>query len=120
MANVVEMGDGFIHVTLDGAADFLWATALVTVGINVGSALATLFPEGIRIDAIDYYPPAAAAKGVVRNKIATGTIIPPRFHSVDGGPQVHYYAGTRYYKPCLVNADQTTPTATQWWFSYVN
>ena len=119
-ANTVEMGDGFIHVTLDGATDFVWATDTVTAGTNIGNALTTLFPNGLRLVAIDYKPPAAAAGGFARNKTSAGAVIPPKFLSSTGDPMVHYFMGVIWYKPCLTNADQTTPTAAEWWFSYIN
>lgn len=119
-ANTVEMGEGFIHVTLDGATDFVWTTDTVTTGLNVGKYLKNLFPQGLLLTAVGYNGAAAGAKGVIRDKTTTGTIIPQKFNTIDGGPQVHYFTGRIYYKPCLVNADQTTPTATEWWFEYAN
>ncbi len=119
-ANAVEMGSGFIHVTLDGATDFVWTTDTITTGLNIGKSLTTLFPYGLKLFAIVYKPPAAAAGGYAQDKTTTGTVIPPKFLSVDGSTQALYLPGTIWYKPCLTNANQTTPTAAEWWFIFTN
>lgn len=119
-ANTVEGGPGYIRVVLDGSTDFNWSTAAITTGVGSGSALATLFPDGLKLFAIDYLPPAVNAAAIIRNNSLTGPILPPKFKSATGDPQVRYYPGVRKYKPCIKNSEQTTPTDAEFTFQFEN
>jgi len=118
MANVVEHGEGYLRVALDGSADFLWATSTVTLGIGVGQKVSDLYPQGLGLTAITVVSATASTVIIVRNKLATGPIIPPKFRVITTDTLVKYFTGNRFYKPCLVNADQTTPTSAEIGFEF--
>jgi len=119
MAIAVEEGYGYLTITLDGTNSFAWDTATVTTGNNSGSALATLYPNGLKLTGITVYPGAVGSKTVVRDRSATGTVIPPFWYSVDGGPQGWPYLG-RFYKPYITHTDQTSDSGTKVSFFFEN
>ena len=40
----VELGYGYVTVTLDGSASFDFQTATITTGLNIGSTLISIYP----------------------------------------------------------------------------
>jgi hypothetical protein len=118
MANVVENGEGYLRVVLDGAADFLWATSLVTLGIGVGQKVSALYPQGLALTAVTVVSATASTVIIIRNKVAAGPIIPPKYRVITTDTLCKYFTGARFYKPCLVNADHTTPTNAEIGFEF--
>jgi hypothetical protein len=117
----VEGGYGYFTVTLDGSGGFTWATATITSGIGSGETLSLLYPKGIQLTAISVKAGAAGSKTIVRNGTATGELLyPPEWYSVDGGPQHVYFTDGRWYKPCIVHADNTSDSGTKVTFVFNN
>ena len=116
-ANSVEMGPGFLHVTLDASTDFVWSTATITGAQNYGKKVTLLFPGGLPLTAIKYQPPAAAAVLIVNDQTITGPVI-SQMTSAAGDTLKEYFPGNRSYKPCIGSSGLTTPTGAQIWFEY--
>lgn len=113
-------GTGYITVTLDSSNDFAWATATVTAGIGSGTALSTLFPNGLKITKININSVAGTVT-VLRDGISTGATIPPSaWTNTTGGNMMEYYVSGRAYKPSAFFADQTTPNGTKIDIEYSN
>ena len=114
----VELGDGILHVTMDGTNSFDWNAATVTAGRGLGQKIATIYPNGIALTSIDWWPSASGAIGIWRNKTTSGMKMGPKFNSIDGGPQTKYMTGMWLRKPSIVHGDQTTDTNTEWFFNF--
>ncbi len=118
MANVVERGEGTLRVVLDGAADFAWATSTITLGIGVGLKVSDVFPSGLALTAITVVSATASTVIIIRNKLTTGPIIPPKFRVITTDTLIKYFTGSRFYKPCILNSEQTTPTSAEICFEF--
>ena len=96
MANVVEYGRRSFTVTPDGVTDF--------------DITETLFTNGIRLAAINFYPSAANDVLAVRDKTATGALIHKVKDVVGGGLREEINSSLRV-RPYLKASDQTFGTA---------
>ena len=116
----VVNNNGCLTVTLDGSGDFAWASATVTSGTGSGTALTTLYPNGLQITKITIAAGAAGSKTFIRAGNSSSAYIPPLWYSVDGSPQLAYFTDGRWYTPSAYHADQTSDTGTVISFFYGN
>ena len=101
--------NGTLSVTLDNSNNFAWASATVTSGTGSGTALTTLFPNGLQITKINVNLPSGAVVSL-RDGISTAPFIPPSAWTLaGGGVTMEYYLDGRWYTPSAFFADQTTP-----------
>lgn len=121
MAVTVEGGYGYFTVTLDGSGGFTWDTATITSGINAGETLSNLYPKGLQLTGISVKAGAAGSKTVIRNGSPTGErLYPVEWYSVDGSQQHIRLTDGRWYKPCIVHADNTLDSGTNVTFIFSN
>jgi len=110
MAATIEHGNGFIRLILD-SVDFNWDSTAITAGDSVGGLFKDLYPRGIALTGIKFYPSAVNDVLVVRDKSLTGTVI-TQIKSESGGVAKEYFYGDKLYKPFIEYDNLTLGTDT--------
>jgi len=85
MANTITYTPGRIHIVPDGATVY---------------DITSVFPDGVRVTGILFYPSAVGDVLEVRDGSATGTVI-SKLISVGGGVAKDYFLNRMTYKPYI-------------------
>lgn len=120
MAATIEHGHGFVRLILD-SVDFNWDSTAITAGIGMGGLFKNLYPVGIALTAIKFYPSAVNDVLVVRDKSLTGTVI-STIKAVTGGTEKDMFVGDKLYKPFIEYDNLTlgTDTTAEIWLEFNN
>jgi len=120
MAATIEHGHGFFRLILD-SVDFNFTSTAVTAGDNMGALVKDLYPNGLALTAIKFYPSAVNDILEVRDKSLTGTVI-TYMKAVTGDVLKDLFVGDKLYKPFIEYDNLTlgTDTTAMIWLEFNN
>ena len=120
MATTIEHGNGFVKLILDNA-DFNYNSTAITAGSNVGALFKDLYPVGLALTAIKFFPSAVNDILVVRDQSLTGPEI-TYIKAITGSVEKDSFVGDKLYKPFIEydNLTLNTDTTARIWLEFNN
>ena len=120
MASTIEHGHGFFRLILDNV-DFNFSSTAVTAGDNMGALIKDLYPNGLALTAIKFYPSAVNDILVVRDRSLTGSVI-SQIKAITGGVEKDTFIGDKLYKTYIEYDNLTlgTDTSAMIWLEFNN